>query len=159
MPATRVARPRLPRFLGLPMGLVPERLNGLVAAEILTRVFARERQGGELDFLTGRVVRIRVLDAGSSFAVRLERNGFRAVTAQAADLTISGTLYDFLLLVTGREDPDTLFFQRHLRMEGSTALGVHLKNFLAAVDPTSLPLAQFINPALRQGLALYERVT
>ena len=66
--------------------------------------------------------------------------------------------YDFLLLIADREDPDTLFFQRRLRMSGDTALGVHLKNFLASVDLESLPLATLVRPGLDRALHLYERV-
>jgi predicted lipid carrier protein YhbT len=153
-----VRRPQLPRPLALPLRLMPERAHGLVVSRALTRVFAREVAEGELDFLEGRCVRIRVRDAGAGFAVRLEGGRFREVaSAQPADLTIEGEVYDFLLLVSGREDPDTLFFQRHLSMEGSTALGVHLKNFLASVDPASLPLPSVFLGALDRGLTAYER--
>jgi len=151
------SRPRLPRLLSLPLGWLPGRLNSTVAAEILNRVFATERRAGELDFLLERVVRIQVEDATAGFAVRLGEAGFSAAEQAEPDLAVTGSLYDFLLLVTGREDPDSLFFQRHLRLDGNTALGVHLKNFLASVDPASLPLATLVNPALRNGLRLFER--
>ena len=152
-------RPRLPRPFALPLGLLPQRLNGLTAAQLLNRVFARQRADGELDFLDGRGVRIQVEDASTAFAIGFSPRGFRAATPGIAiDLTVTGTVYDFLLLVTGREDADTLFFRRQLRMEGDTALGVHVKNFLASVDPASLPLGRVVQPALNRGLDAYERL-
>ncbi len=152
-------RPRLPAPLARPFALVPERLQSLAAAQLINRVFARQRLDGELDFLKGRRVRIRVDDVGSGFSVQWGAQGFEAAAATAAaDLTISGSLYDYMLLITAREDPDTLFFQRRLRMEGDTALGVYLKNFLAGLDPEELPLSHLVQPALQRGLDLYQRL-
>jgi hypothetical protein len=42
-------------------------------------------------------------------------------------------------------------------MQGDTALGVYLKNFLAGLDPASLPLGSLMQPALTRGLSVYER--
>jgi len=153
------SRPRLPWPLAKPLGLMPRRLQGMAAAQVLNRVFATERLEGELEFLLERSVRVQVEDADTGFCVALTPEGFRAMpTDRAPDLSVSGTLYDFLLLITGREDPDTLFFQRRLRMQGDTELGVYLKNFLASVDPTTLPLGTLIQPALLRGLRVYERL-
>lgn len=51
------------------------------------------------------------------------------------DATIAGTAHEFLLLAARREDADTLFFQRRLKMSGDTELGLYLKNFLDAFEP------------------------
>jgi len=138
------------------MRFMPERVHNIAASQLLLRVFAREIADGELDFLTGRSVRIRVVDARLSFALGFDGQRFYSEPGPA-DLTVSGSVYDFLLLVTGREDPDTLFFHRHLAMEGNTALGVHLKNFLASVEPSTLPLGRLFHPALQRCVELYER--
>ena len=152
-------RPELPRVLSLPFRLMPSRLHSTVAAGLLGRIFSEQRTDGELDFMEGRTARIRVLDAGIDLNVTAGPEGFQSrPPEQPADLTIEGMAYDYLLLITGREDPDTLFFQRRLRMSGDTALGVHLKNFLASVDPDSLPLATLVRPGLERGLNLYEKV-
>lgn len=152
-------RPRLPAPLALPLKLIPGPVHGLVLPQILNRALATEITDGELDFLAGHCVCIRVSDAGLAFRLTL-RDGRIAVAdaRQPADLTITGTLYDYLLLITGREDPDTLFFQRHLAMQGDTHLGVHLKNMLAAVDMESLPLSGSLQPMLQRALNLYERI-
>ena len=151
--------PQLPRILTLPLRLVPERVNGALAAGLLERVFAGHRADGELDFMEGRSIRIRVLDAGIDLSLAGNADGFESLSPETEpDLTVEGTTYDFLLLITGTEDPDTLFFQRRLRMSGDTALGVYLKNFLASVDLDSLPLATLVRPGLNRGLQLYERI-
>lgn len=127
--------PTIPRLLTLPVGLVPTRLSTGALVEVLNRVFAPELRDGELDFLDGHVMRIGVEDARLEFRLTLDRDRIKAApTGAASDLSIDGKVYDFLLLATRREDPDTLFFNRRLRLGGSTELGLYVKNFLDSVE-------------------------
>lgn len=128
--------PKIPPLLTLPMGFIPPLIPNTALVTVLNRIFAEALQEGELDFLRKRVLLIRVLDARLSF--RLTLIGDRLVAynhSQNHDLLIEGTSYDFLLLATRREDPDTLFFNRRLRLGGNTELGLYLKNFLDALEP------------------------
>jgi predicted lipid carrier protein YhbT len=80
-------------------------------------------------------LRLAVLDAGVSFDVAWNGRAVAAVPARAEpDVVIGATLYDLGLLATRREDPDTLFFNRRLVMEGDTELGLLIKNSLDAID-------------------------
>jgi predicted lipid carrier protein YhbT len=134
-------------------------VHGLALPQILNRAFSNEIADGELDFIEGRYVRIQVSDAKLEFCLTLQHGRIAmADTRQPVDLSISGSLYDYLLLISGREDPDTLFFQRHLSMEGDTHLGVYLKNVLAAVDLDSLPLLGGLQPVMQRCLNIYERL-
>lgn len=151
-------RPLLPKPLALPLKLLPKRIHGFALGKLLNQVFKREMQEGELDFLEQRTVQINISDAGLSYAVSMHQGSFVEASGKPADLTISGTLYDYLLLITGREDPDTLFFQRHLTMDGDTGLGVHLKNMLAAIEMERLPLPKSFRPAIDRCLTFYERL-
>jgi len=151
-------RPRLPKPLALPLKLLPRRIHGFALGKLLNQVFKGEMQEGELDFLEQRSVLIKVTDAGLAYAVSMRQGRFVEASGQVPDLTISGSVYDYLLLITGREDPDTLFFQRHLTMDGDTGLGVHLKNMLAAVEMERLPLPKNFRPAIDRCLSLYERL-
>jgi predicted lipid carrier protein YhbT len=139
------------------MKLLPRKLHGFALSRLLNQVFKREISEGELDFLEERTVRIDVSDAGLSYAVSMRQGLFVEASQSPVDLTITGTVYDYLLLITNREDPDTLFFQRHLTMDGDTGLGVHLKNMLAAIEMEQLPLPSRFKPAIDRCLALYER--
>jgi predicted lipid carrier protein YhbT len=49
---------------------------------------------------------------------------------EKGEATIRGGWREFLCLATRREDPDSLFFQRRLIIEGDTELGLTLKNLL-----------------------------
>ena len=150
-------RPRLPKPLALPLKLLPKRVHGFALGKLLNQVLRQEIAEGELDFLEGRTIQIDVADAGLCYRVRMNAGVFAEAGAGQADLSISGTVYDYLLLITGREDPDTLFFQRHLTMDGDTGLGVHLKNMLAAVEMERLPLPKRFRPAVDRCLSFYER--
>ncbi|MDG4549641.1 MAG: SCP2 sterol-binding domain-containing protein [Candidatus Contendobacter sp.] len=122
----------------------------------------RIQQNDEFQFLRDRVLAIKVRDAQVEYRFRYAGPaGFvPCQSAQVPDLTISGTLYDFLALATRREDSDTLFFNRRVVMEGDTALGLELKNLLDGMDPEALggplpPLLRAVN-GLMTG---YERLS
>lgn len=87
--------------------------------------------------LVGRRYAIRVKDVGLSVRFSVGPQGF-VPGGGTPELTISATAADFLLLLRRREDPDTLFFSRHLVTEGDTALGLTVKNLLDALEPEAV---------------------
>jgi predicted lipid carrier protein YhbT len=87
-----------------------------------------------LSELDGRRICLHVRDAGRA-PVFIVRSGQLAAHSGADwDVRISGNLADFVLLASRNEDPDTLFFQRRLSIEGDTATGLHIKNLLDALE-------------------------
>ena len=54
-------------------------------------------------------------------------------------MTFAASLNDLILIAGRKEDPDSLFFQRRLRIEGDTELGLELKNLLDSIDLDLLP--------------------
>lgn len=156
-------RPTLPALLALPFTLIPGPVHSTILTTALNALFTgRIQQGDEFEFLRDRVLAIKVRDAKVEYHFRYAGPaGFIPVQAtQQPDLTISGTIYDFLALATRREDSDTLFFNRRVVMEGDTALGLELKNLLDGMDPEALggPLPPLLRAA--SGLmAAYERVS
>ncbi|MEY6432294.1 SCP2 sterol-binding domain-containing protein [Thioalkalicoccus limnaeus] len=127
--------PTMPVPLAFPLGLIPTAAHSTLMASFLNRLFAPELADGELDFLADRVMLIRVSDARIQVRLTLEQGRLKAVSSnRAEDLSIEGSVYDFLLLATRREDADTLFFNRRLRLGGSTELGLYVKNFLDGVE-------------------------
>jgi predicted lipid carrier protein YhbT len=133
--STLPENPFLPAPLALPLGLVPSTTYSLMMVKILNKLFAPELADGELDFLSDKVMRVNVIDARLNFSITL-RDGVlcAADKKQPHNLSIEGTIYDFLLLATRREDADTLFFNRRLRLGGDTELGLYVKNFLDALE-------------------------
>jgi len=130
--------PTLPKPIGKLLSLLPSYPNSLVFAQTLNLALGRMLPPDALQPLHDKLVCISVKDAGMDFHFTIGEKGFVAVTPKnAPDLTIRATAYDFLMLATRREDPDTLFFSRRLVIEGDTELGLFTKNALDALD---LPL-------------------
>jgi O2-independent ubiquinone biosynthesis accessory factor UbiT len=95
----------------------------------------------ELQRLEGRRFLIVIEDAGVSAHFAFRDGAFRplAQIAGESDLTIRADLYAFMQLLARQEDPDTLFFNRELTVEGDTELGLIVKNMLDAIEPPKLP--------------------
>jgi len=103
------------------------------------------------EMLRGKRLRIQVRDARVTLDFTWTGNAFAARPRQReTDLCINASAHDFLLLAQRQQDPDTLFFNRRLVMEGDTELGLVVKNTLDALELPVLDLQQW---APRQVLA------
>ncbi len=101
----------------------------------LDRVLPR----ASLEPVVGKTILIDVLDAGLTMSFTLTPAGFRpSPRGVACDLRIAASARDFVALAMRHEDPDALFFDRRLMMEGDTELGLVVKNTLDAVDLSAL---------------------
>ena len=86
--------------------------------------------------LAGRAVELEVSDVGLRCLMLLDDKGFRVAPSQApVALRISAAAEIYWRLLQGSDDPDTLFFDRSLVMEGDTEFGLMLKNTLDAIGP------------------------
>lgn len=95
--------------------------------------------------LRNRPIGIRVEDAGVDLRVRLGDWGFVPLSGDVQpDVCFSASALDFYLMARRAEDPDTLFFNRRLKIEGDTELGLVVKNALDSVDWLAIP------PSLRR---------
>lgn len=84
--------------------------------------------------VSGRSFCVHVKDVGARVFFALQQDGFRAVGTREADVTFTATAEDFVRLTLRLEDPDTLFFNRRLMIEGNTDLGLRVKNMLDGMD-------------------------
>lgn len=132
-----------------PFKLLPKAVQLTVAEKVSNYLFKQQLIDGDFYFLEDAVLRIQINDLGFDWQVSLQQD--QLVFAQgtnAAETTFSGNSKEFLLLASRREDPDTLFFQRRLSIEGDTELGLHVKNLIDSVDmdefPTSLNHALYL---------------
>ena len=154
----RPSIPSLPRLLTAPLRLVPNIVHSAALGVALSRLFTLLVRDGEFDFLEDRVLRIAIDDAGIEYRLTKSRGRLVAVDRQQpVAASISGTLYDFLLLATRREDADTLFFQRRLRMEGDTEVGLMVKNLLDGLEYSLPHVPEPIQSAGERAVAFYER--
>lgn len=142
--------------LALPLRFMPVAVHSRALALVLNQVMKEAIADGELDFLRDRRVGIEVDDLGVRYRLGLSDGKFRGYGEEAAaESLIAGNLHTLLLLAARREDADTLFFQRRLRICGDTELGLYLKNFLDAFEPPPrlAPLVRALERLADLGLA------
>ena len=135
-------------------GLLPFALQREVLLPVLERALQEPLQDGDFAFLQGRWLEVEIRDAGLRWFFSCAPDG-RLVMGDSArsDAAIRGNLKEFVLLAARAEDPDTLFFQRRLVIEGDTDLGLEVKNMLDGVDHDGLPPLLKLVLARAAGLA------
>lgn len=131
----------------IPFKLLPQSLQLTLVEKTSNFIFKQQLIDGDLSFLEEAALRIQINDLTYDWQVTIRQNKlvFSPGTDEA-DTTFSGNSKEFLLLAGRREDPDTLFFQRRLSIEGNTELGLQVKNLIDSVDLDELPTA--LNHAL-----------
>ncbi len=120
--------PQWPHALVLTAGL-----NAMVRMKLLP--------DDSLAVLEGRNILIDVLDTGGRAALTFRNGLFRPLftVPETPDLAFRANLSAFLQLAARQEDPDTLFFNRSLSIEGDTELGLVVKNMLDALEWPKFP--------------------
>ena len=115
--------PQWPHAVALTTGL-----NAIVKMKLLP--------DDSLALLEGKNFLIDVLDTGGRAAFTFRDGLFRPLftAPETPDLAFRANLSAFLQLAARQEDPDTLFFNRTLSIEGDTELGLIVKNMLDAME-------------------------
>ncbi|HBS1785722.1 TPA: SCP2 domain-containing protein, partial [Klebsiella pneumoniae] len=116
-------------------------LKRQVLEQVLSWQFRQALAEGELEFLEGRWLSIHVRDIGLLWYTSVV-DGRLVVSQQAdADVSFSADASDLLMIAARKQDPDTLFFQRRLVIEGDTELGLYVKNLMDAIELEQMPKA------------------
>jgi O2-independent ubiquinone biosynthesis accessory factor UbiT len=127
----------LPRAIPSMLALLPVYPGALLFVAGLNLLIVRHLPPDVRAALEGKTLRIRITDLGLGFDFGWRGQRFAPWRNVAEpDLTIGAGAHDFWLLAQRREDPDTLFFNRRLVMEGDTELGLMVKNTLDGIDLT-----------------------
>jgi len=133
----------LPKILGKVATGVPAGLNRKVIEYVLNQAFEEQVKEGDFTFLTDEQLQIEISDAnifvGISFIdERLICTHFNS-SAGPATATLSINVFDAIQLIEQVIDPDTLFFQRKLKIQGDTELAHQAKNTIDTLDQSRLP--------------------
>ncbi len=125
----------LPQPVGSVLSRLPAYPGSLLFVSALNLALRAQLAADVTAMLVGKRLRLRVTDAQWAFDFEWRKDRFSATQNTGdADLTISASACDFVLLARRLEDPDTLFFSRRLSMEGDTELGLLVKNTLDAIE-------------------------
>ena len=115
--------------------LWPDALHARAISRLWNLLMRSQPCRDRLAELEGKRVAITLTDTGSQWAFRIRDGRIHALAARAGwDVRIRGPARSLIRLGLGREEADTLFFNRRIIMEGETATGVHLKNFLDTLE-------------------------
>lgn len=130
-----------PSLMSVPVKLTPFALKRQVLQQVLSWQFRQALNDGELDFLEGRWLSIEVRDIGLKWFTSVENERLIVSDAALADVSFSADASDLLMIAARKQDPDTLFFQRRLVIEGDTELGLYVKNLMDAIELEQMPKA------------------
>lgn len=141
LPKARVMElPAPPPLLRKLLGGLPQYPPAVLVAVALNALLGPILNGRNLPQARGKVIAIDIRDMGLKLAFAVEDEGLVARGNVRPDATISADARDFLALARRDQDPDTLFFNRRLVMQGDTELALLIKNTLDAVDLRALAL-------------------
>ncbi len=125
----------LPRPVGDILSILPGYPQTLLFVQAANLAMGDVFRSEEMLPLQGKLINIHVNDAHVDYYFTFDRKGMVALhRTREPDLIITASASDFLMLALRKEDPDTLFFSRRLRMEGDTELGLLVKNTLDAQE-------------------------
>jgi len=149
-----------PSLLSVPLKFTPFAVSRQVLQQVLSWQLRQALADGELDFLESRWLKIEVSDLNLSWQMSVSEGKLIVREQGEADVSFSGQANDLILIAARKEDPDTLFFQRRLRIEGDTELGLNVKNLMDSIDLDTMPallkngllrLADFVEAGLQEG--------
>lgn len=139
-PSPQQLYPHIPKWLATPFTKMPFSAQRAIITRALKEVFRDALMHGEWNFLKGRWLRVSITDLGVNWYFSYNGNQDILLSESGQnDVSISGRMQEFILLAARKEDPDTLFFQRRLLIEGDTELGLEVKNLIDSLDIETLP--------------------
>lgn len=122
----------LRRFLTL----IPDIVHTRACCRIVNHLLTNQSVKSYLGQLDGKILRLTINDAHTRLCITFH-SGLLCPAEDLhhnADIHIHGRLRNFLLLATRNADPDTMFFNRDLCLEGNTEDGLYIKNILDALE-------------------------
>lgn len=144
-----------PKLMSFPLAKVPFSLKAKVISQLLGLLLSSQAADDELDFLAGKWVAIRVEDLHLNFEVTFDGQ-WQVRELTQAQVTFSANSAELVLVAAAKEDPDTLFFQRKLNIEGDTELGLEVKNLLLSIEFSTMPTP--IRLSIEKLAAIIERL-
>ena len=125
-----------------PLNILLKTLPNAIHTEMLSRLFNHAMKGQwiteQLDDIDGKRIAISINDTGTELLFLVKDQQFKRANpkhySEPWHVKISGNLQEFWKLATRSEDPDTLFFNRTLALEGETETGLYIKNLLDSLD-------------------------
>ncbi|AUI86846.1 SCP2 domain-containing protein [Vibrio azureus] len=127
-------------ILRSPIQLLPLSVQRKALLDGLEMVFQEALEDGDFEFLKDKWLKVEVKDLNLAWYISYQNDKLIVADKLVQEnVCFSGNLNDLVLIAGRKEDPDTLFFQRRLSIEGDTELGLEVKNLMDSVDLEQLP--------------------
>lgn len=131
----------IPGLVKKVVSVLPAKPPAWVLVSTLNQLLKKEILLADMSLLAGRYFQIGIEDLGLNlFFTADEKRFILADQSIPVDLYFGANMADFLKMLLRQEDPDTLFFNRKLKIEGDTELGLIVKNLLDSIDWSTIPL-------------------
>ena len=136
----------MPKILRPSLQLLPFTAQKSLLLSALSSIFQESIEDGDFEFLQDKWLKIVISDLNLQWWLSFDQG--KLVMASPSellanniteDVCFSATGDDLILIAGRKQDPDTLFFQRRLKIEGDTELGLEVKNLIDAIDIDQLP--------------------
>lgn len=125
----------LPSWFGKIVAKLPSKPPRFLLVSVLNHLLKRDFLAADMSLFSGHKFEINIIDA--NFRIRFSANDDHFIDTPFSgepDLRLSANSVDFMRMIFREEDPDTLFFNRKLHIEGDTELGLITKNLLDSVE-------------------------
>lgn len=136
----------MPKILRPSLKLLPFSAQKAVLLPALSSVFQESIEDGDFEFLQDKWLKIVISDLNLNWWLSFDQDKLVMASVDelianniTEDVCFSATGDDLILIAGRKQDPDTLFFQRRLKIEGDTELGLEVKNLIDAIDIDQLP--------------------
>ncbi len=132
----------LPKILRPSLRFVPFSAQKSLLIPALHSVFSEAITDGDFAFLQGKWLKISIIDLQLDWWLSFAQDQLIMAPSDnkiTEDVSFNANGDDLILIAGRKQDPDTLFFQRRLKIEGDTELGLEVKNLIDAIDIEQLP--------------------
>jgi predicted lipid carrier protein YhbT len=132
----------MPKLLRPSLRFVPFNAQKSLLIPALHSIFNEAIEDGDFEFLQGKWLKISIIDLQLDWWLSFDQDQLIMAAPEdniAEDVSFSANGDDLILIAGRKQDPDTLFFQRRLKIEGDTELGLEVKNLIDAIDIDQLP--------------------
>jgi len=132
----------MPKILRPSLQFLPFNAQRSMLIPALHTIFSEAMEDGDFEFLQGKWLKISIIDLQLDWWLSFDQDQLIMAAPNdniAEDVSFSANGDDLILIAGRKQDPDTLFFQRRLKIEGDTELGLEVKNLIDAIDIDLLP--------------------
>jgi predicted lipid carrier protein YhbT len=128
-------------LLSIAHKIMPTKVENYFVLHQVKRLSQPFMDDGEIDFLDNKIVEVEISDLPAKWyftkigqqLVMMDRNESLSISPEP-DVVFSALVDALVLMASQKVDPDTLFFNRKLKITGDTELGLEIKNLFDQFD-------------------------